>query len=59
MVSFLIRGRITHVEVGGHDSWVMYGPVFFSQNFSLKVPAAAGAGITTPQARSSFTGRMC
>ena len=24
------------VEVGGHDSWVMYGPVFFSRTFSEK-----------------------
>ena len=24
------------MEVGGHDSWVMYGPVFFSKTFSEK-----------------------
>ena len=33
-LSFNKKGRITHVEVGGHDSWVMYGPVFFSASFS-------------------------
>jgi CTP:phosphocholine cytidylyltransferase-like protein/thiamine kinase-like enzyme len=27
-------GRITNVTIGGHDSWVMYGPVFFTQPFS-------------------------
>ena len=27
-------GRITNVTIGGYDSWVMYGPVFFSQSFS-------------------------
>ena len=33
-LSYNKKGRITHVEVGGHDSWVMYGPVFFSKIFS-------------------------
>lgn len=28
------RGRITSVQVGGHDSWVMYGPAFLSRDFS-------------------------
>lgn len=28
------KGLITSVEVGGRDSWVMYGPVFFSREFS-------------------------
>ena len=35
-LSYNKKGRITHVEVGGHDSWVMYGPVFFSRTFSEK-----------------------
>jgi len=26
--------RISDVTIGGHDSWVMYGPVFLSQPFS-------------------------
>lgn len=28
------KGHITDVQVGGKDAWVMYGPVFFSRNFS-------------------------
>lgn len=28
------KGLITKVQVGGADSWVMYGPVFFSKKFS-------------------------
>ena len=28
------KGLITKVHVGGADSWVMYGPVFFSKQFS-------------------------
>lgn len=28
------KGRITDVQVGGRDAWVMYGPVFFSKEFS-------------------------
>jgi CTP:phosphocholine cytidylyltransferase-like protein/thiamine kinase-like enzyme len=27
-------GRINHVAVGGENSWVMYGPVFFNKQFS-------------------------
>ena len=28
--------RINNVKIGGYDSWVMYGPVFFTQSFSKK-----------------------
>ena len=28
------KGLLTGVKVGGEDSWVMYGPVFFSKEFS-------------------------
>ena len=28
------RGRITRVKIGGKDSWVMYGPAYFSREFS-------------------------
>lgn len=31
------KGRITSVEIGGHDSWVMYGPAFLSRDFSDKL----------------------
>ncbi len=30
------KGRITDVQIGGQDAWVMYGPVFFSKEFSEK-----------------------
>lgn len=33
-VSFNKRGRITDVEVGGNDCWFMYGPAYFSREFS-------------------------
>ena len=28
------KERITNVHIGGFDSYVMYGPVYFDQNFS-------------------------
>ena len=33
-VSFNKKGRITGVEVGGRDCWYMYGPAYFSREFS-------------------------
>lgn len=33
-LSYNKKGRITSVEIGGHDSWVMYGPAFLSKEFS-------------------------
>ena len=33
-LSFNKKGRITESHIGGRDSWVMYGPVFFSKQFS-------------------------
>lgn len=33
-LSFNKKGHITGSSIGGHDSWVMYGPVFFSKTFS-------------------------
>ena len=33
-LSYNKKGRITGVQVGGHDSWVMYGPAFLSKEFS-------------------------
>ena len=33
-LSYNKKGRITGVQIGGRDSWVMYGPVFFSKEFS-------------------------
>lgn len=36
VLSYNKKGRITGVQVGGADAWVMYGPVFFSKTFSEK-----------------------
>lgn len=33
-LSFNKKGRITDVNVGGRDQWVMYGPAYFSREFS-------------------------
>lgn len=33
-LSFNKKGKILRVEVGGHDSWVMYGPVFLRREWS-------------------------
>ncbi len=33
-LGFNKKGLLTGVTVGGNDSWVMYGPVFFSKEFS-------------------------
>ena len=34
VLSYNKKGRITEIQVGGRNSWVMYGPVFFSKEFS-------------------------
>ncbi len=34
VLSYNKKNRITGVTIGGHDAWVMYGPVFFSKAFS-------------------------
>jgi len=34
VLSYNKKGRITNVQVGGRDAWVMYGPVYFSREFS-------------------------
>lgn len=34
VLSYNKKGRITDVQIGGVDAWVMYGPVFFSKEFS-------------------------
>lgn len=33
-LDFNKKGQITKVQIGGADSWVMYGPAFFSKDFS-------------------------
>lgn len=34
VLSYNKKGRITGIGIGGRDAWVMYGPVFFSREFS-------------------------
>lgn len=34
VLSYNKKGRITDVSIGGHDAWVMYGPVFLSKSFT-------------------------
>ena len=33
-LTFNKKGRITDVKVGGRDAWVMYGPAYFSREFT-------------------------
>lgn len=35
-LSFNKKGKITDVKVGGHDQWVMYGPAYFSKEFTAR-----------------------
>ncbi len=32
-----LHDKITDVQIGGKDDWVMYGPVYFSKDFSKKI----------------------
>lgn len=34
VLSYNKKGRITDVQIGGRDGWCMYGPVYFSREFS-------------------------
>ena len=36
VLSYNKKGRITDIQIGGSDCWVMYGPVYFSREFSEK-----------------------
>lgn len=35
-LDFNSKGRITRIQVGGADSWAMYGPVYLSREFSAE-----------------------
>ena len=35
-LSYNKKGRITDVRIGGRDSWVMYGPAYFSKEFTQR-----------------------
>lgn len=47
-LSFNKKGRITDVKVGGRDQWVMYGPVYFSREFSAQFLPVLEAYYKTP-----------
>ena len=47
-LSFNKKGRIMDVKVGGHDQWVMYGPVYFSREFSAQFLPVLEAYYRTP-----------
>ena len=42
------KGRITDVKVGGRDQWVMYGPAYFSREFSRQFLPVLEAYYKTP-----------
>lgn len=47
-LSFNKKGRITDVKVGGRDQWVMYGPAYFSKEFSSMFLPVLEAYYKTP-----------
>lgn len=47
-ISFNKKGRITDVNVGGADAWVMYGPVYLSKEFSARFLPVLEAYYHTP-----------
>ncbi len=47
-LSFNKKGRITQVKVGGKDQWVMYGPAYFSREFSRMFLPVLEAYYKTP-----------
>lgn len=47
-LSFNKKGRVTDVKVGGRDQWVMYGPVYFSREFSAQFLPVLEAYYKTP-----------
>ncbi|MFQ8841319.1 MAG: hypothetical protein ACLR8P_10825 [Clostridium fessum] len=53
------RGRITSVQVGGHDSWVMYGPAFLSRDFSNQLIPLIEEAYHQPGDRTMVLGTGC
>lgn len=47
-LTFNKKGRITDVKVGGRDQWVMYGPAYFSREFSGEFLPVLEAYYKTP-----------
>ena len=53
-LSFNKKGKITNVEIGGRDSWVMYGPAFFSKEWSKYFISVLEAYYTLPGTEPFF-----
>lgn len=47
-LTFNKKHQITDVHIGGHDAWVMYGPVFLSKEFSERFLPLIEQAYTTP-----------
>ncbi|MBS6954091.1 MAG: phosphotransferase [Enterocloster asparagiformis] len=47
-LSYNKKGRITDVRVGGRDAWVMYGPAYFSREFTARFMPVLKAYYETP-----------
>lgn len=47
-LSYNKKGRITDVRVGGRDAWVMYGPAYFSREFTARFMPVLMAYYETP-----------
>ncbi len=47
-LSFNKKGKITDVAVGGRDRWVMYGPAYFSREFTARFLPVLEAYYKTP-----------
>ena len=47
-LSYNKKGRITGVRIGGRDAWVMYGPAYFSREFTAKFMPVLKAYYETP-----------
>lgn len=48
------EGYITGVKVGGKDSWYMYGPVFFTSDFSKKFAELLRLEYDSPEVRNGY-----
>lgn len=48
VLSYNKKGRITGVQIGGKDAWVMYGPVYFSKELSAGLLPLLAEAYETP-----------
>lgn len=58
-LSFNKKGRITDVRVGGRDQWVMYGPAYFSKEFSRLFLPVLEAYYKTPGTEQCYWEQVC